>query len=157
MNECHFHQFDNQLPTTSVAQSPIFIADIKEESESDADMDDSDLDTDYQLPSRPSSVGSAYSTISGQKRKRGRPAKPLKKLPPASAYQMDQKQRDDYNRERNNEASRISRRNKRNAELDLESECDQLERRNRKLEDKLKRLQSRKDLYTNLTMGLATR
>jgi hypothetical protein len=111
------------------------------------------------VKSSPSLVGSAYfdSTSNGRKRRRGRPAKPLSTLPLASVAKMNFQQRNTYNRQRNNEASRICRRKKRVTELELECECDNLERRNQKLESKLKKLQALKEVYTNLFAKLCNR
>lgn len=147
-----FQQFDNQVPSTSTssAPSPMVVEVKNEESESEADSD-----SEYH-PSGRSSVNSVCSnSVRGQKRKRGRPAKPLKKLPPLP--NLNSKERESYNRERNNEASRISRRNKREAELGLEEVRGRLENQHIRLLAELQRLESRKARYTSLAMSLATR
>lgn len=158
------NSYNFQVPSTSTAPSPIPTEikeeDIKEES-SDTEFDEYDEnDSDFN-PSGRHSVSSSVSTTnasvsSNGKRKRGRPAKPLMKLAPAS-HTLSKRERIEYERRRNNEASRVSRRNKRNQELENEEYCRQLEEEQERLLRVEARLETKKALINKLTWAFAMR
>lgn len=160
------NSYNFQVPSTSTAPSPIPTEikeeDIKEES-SDTEFDEYDEnDSDFNpSPSGRHSVSSSVSTTnasvsSNGKRKRGRPAKPLMKLAPAS-HTLSKRERIEYERRRNNEASRVSRRNKRNQELENEEYCRQLEEEQERLLRVEARLETKKALINKLTWAFAMR
>lgn len=161
------HEQNFPVASTSSAPSPFPITaeqfipsgDIKSES----DFDSEDSDTDYQpSTSGRTSVASVFSTAtsaersSKQRKKRGRPALPLRKLAPASKT-LSKRERRDYERVRNNEASRISRRNKRDQELAMEELCVRLEAENERLERKAQKCEIRKEKINRIVFSMAIR
>lgn len=155
---------DQQLPSTSraVSRAPSTEPFVHSEIKIESDFDFEDSGSEY-VPSDsgPASVASiasvGSSTATETKRGRGRPAKPIKRLEPASQLKLSPRQRDQYNRERNNEASRKSRRDRRIAELKLENDRQQLENRNLKLTRIVQRLEDKKARFTLQMLNLAKR
>lgn len=117
-------------------------ADIKVESNVSSDFEEDDRDEDYKPPTPKAERTRRSNTgYGGYEKKRGRPAKPLRthltprelaNLPPEAKLHKVQ-------RFKNNEASRLSRFKRRQADLKLSEQCDMYESENKDLRRALKK------------------
>ena len=102
---------------------------------------------------------SAFDEGPSEKRGRGRPSKPILTTPPSPAnysHLDEAESKRHILRFKNNEASRKSRRTRRNKDLSIGTECDQLETQYQRLEEIERILVGRHEMLQKAVIRLAT-